>query len=148
MTLHRTQGALTALVESEISLMESVTANMDGSYTLNNLGRGAFNTTPANHSAGVPVVIVQYENLTPNSSPLLASVSPAGGTLYVKTQPTDGNSWVDLSVVDPQALVVPANLLATIAVTAPTGTARLHRRYPVDHLDDDEPDRHAEHRSF
>lgn len=114
-------GALTVLIDSEIMLLESVTANDDGSYTLNNVTRGAFNTTVINHSAGTPVVIVQYADVTPNSSPLLAALSPAGGTLWIKTQPTDGNTWVDLSIVTPEPLGVPENLLATIQITAPYG---------------------------
>ncbi len=81
--------------------------------------RGAFGTTVATHSTGTPAVIVSREDLTPLTSPLLAGHQ--GGTLWIKTQPTDGQSVVDLSLVTPEPLLVPVNLLATITVTAPAG---------------------------
>jgi hypothetical protein len=114
-------GSLTVLIDSEIMLLESVTANMDGSYTLNNLARGAFGTTITNHSTGTPLVIMSYSDLTPSTTPLLAQMSPAGGTLWVKTQPTDGVIIVDLSTVTPEPLTVPPNLLATITIYQPVG---------------------------
>ncbi len=112
-------GELTLVCEQEVMLLRSVTAQADGSYLLDDVTRGAFGTTVAAHAIGTPAVIVAREDLSPIPSALLAGAQ--GGTLWVKTQPTDGSTFVDLSLVTPEPLVVPLNLLATINVTAPTG---------------------------
>lgn len=114
-------GALTIVCEQEIMLLESLTANMDGTYTFNNVTRGAFETTVAAHAIGTPCVIVVKSNLSQLYSALL--LANQGGTLWIKTQPTDGTHTVDLSLVLPQPLYVPVNLIATITITAPAGAA-------------------------
>ena len=113
-------GDLVLVVEQEVMLLRSVSPNADGSYTTNEVTRGAFGTTVVAHAAGTPAYVVSRTDLTPIASPLLAANQ--GGTLWVKTQPHDDKgSVVDLSLVTPEPLLVPLNLLATITVTAPTG---------------------------
>lgn len=112
-------GAQTAICELEIALLESVTANLDGTYTLNNVTRGAYFTTVAAHANPKRAVIVEKSSLSSLFSALL--IANQGGTLWIKTQPSNGTDVVDLSLVTPQPLYVPVNLIATITITNPTG---------------------------
>jgi hypothetical protein len=113
-------GVLTLVCEQEIMLLESLTANLDGTYTPNNLTRGAFGTAVVVHASGTPCVIVLRDNLSALTTALL--LANQGSILYVKTQPSDGLSVVDLSLVIAQPLFVPANLIAAISLIQPIGS--------------------------
>lgn len=124
-------GILVLVCEQEIMLLESLTANLSGTYTPNNLTRGAFGTIVAAHTGGTPCAIVLRASLAALSSPLLAMYQ--GSSVFIKTQPTDGSTMVDLSLVTAAELVIPTNLLATLSITHPVGNETINAGtlYPI-----------------
>jgi hypothetical protein len=96
-------GRQLCLIGEELFYLESITLNMDGSVTLNNLLRAKDGTTADNHSIGDVVYIIDRYGLTTLNHLLIASSQP----LYVKTQPRNLRSFIDISTVSPVVKTYP-----------------------------------------
>lgn len=94
-------GAQLALCGDELMLIRALSAVTSTNYTADDILRGAFGTTKANHAIGDVILIFQLADMTLLRTPLLASAV----TLYVKSVPTIGSSSVSIAGVTDKSLV-------------------------------------------
>lgn len=105
-----------AVIDDEIISWETITKNIDGSYTISGVLRGLMDTVPADHAINAPIFF--FSGL---AAPI--SVLP-GETLAIKLLPTNSAGTLPIGSATAHSITIPASV-------GPIAKSRFFEPYPM-----------------